>query len=251
MPSFQVDQKYTYSGSKEQFKFAGWDTSSSQNTPVDYEDNGIIVADIDYPTRGTTQRQRTKDKLYVSSIHWKGTIKKSAKLSRKNLDTSSTTDQIPYDMMQFFKFRMFVVRWKNLEGVSVPKYDLLAWFKRTYIYTGTDANNPPSVHERMMRMSTEYTGKFDILMDRPFIFPAKRDQLDFEFIIPVKDRFCFNEESEQLVSPAISIFIMSPLNRFTDIDTYTADEMHKWVITADPIVTFWYSGIIKLNFMDL
>ena len=276
MPRYQIDPKYTYTGDLIDFSIP-WKESYEDSTQLDafLDSNTKIItplwpildkyADSSVPSNA----RRQGSKVQMTSLRLKGSMYMNPNyLYRLILGTdypsASTHSQVPAITTQFFNMRFFLIKW----SASFSGYDdaqsIRQWFIRTFVYYGNGGGNSfaivPSVHEKLMRMSTEYTGQFQILADKCFTVTSKHPVLDIDWVIPLKERLSWDPDSSSTTSespqqPRFSIVILGPYNSSIDFDPTTSQMAFTNKlsdISANSMNHFLYfKYILKMNFIDL
>lgn len=165
---------------------------------------------------------------------------------------------------RWFKLRFMVVEFEK--GLSTDQDDIYTWFVNTYCpYRDKttehgDLADCISVHSNVLRMTTPYTGKFNILMDRPILISSAKPMYQLDVNIPINRQYIFEEATQKLISPNIACFILPPLSYEVDMDPasgfdYNLAFLHNYMdSTATGYTSMpWFNYTIwqKLNYTDL
>lgn len=233
----------------------------------------IFLPPFQYPELGNLHTQRKGNRITITSLRVKLQFRMNEVLLRKwNIwDTEKTyTDmftngfKLPLNQQLYFKMRLFLLKVDDdIDMTNEQKF--LNWFAATYCYyrapTTTPADEGPqsilpstpgpiSVHSNVLRLTTPWTGKFNILVDKKFTVKGTRPQFGLDMTIPLKQEFVFKEGANDLLYPKYHLFLVGPQSFEVDQDV------------PDSAFTEAPSGIknmklfdiyswTKLNFVDL
>lgn len=249
-----VSPKFTYSQSTGFLSvYRGTGASNpSQNGMFRYDDledlsEYVYMPTIAFPAIGNGHSARKSNRITVTSIRIKMTFQAlQVHLQQTNWFASTTytptgsNANIPLNPQMFAKFRLYVVQVDD--DIPMTRQKFLNWFYATHcvyrnysvaeeIY-GPDQGNvtpkpgPTSVHSSVLRTTTPWTGKFNILADRKFILNVRRPQFDIDMTIPLRKEYVFDEQydaNSKLLYPKLYVFILPPLSFEVDVDPWTYD----------------------------
>lgn len=277
-----VSPKFTYSQGKS-FIYVhrtAQTTYSFQNGMFDYNNitdlsNYIFMPEINFPLPGNGHSARKSNRITVTSIRVKMHFCMDPVLLRMNAlhGTSYTysglTDNIPLNPLVFAKFRLFLVSVDD--DIEVSRQKILNWFYATHClyrnasnpeelrgpsYTQvTPVPGPTSVHSNVLRTTTDWTGKFNILADRKFTVRTRKPYFDIDMTIPLRKEYVFDEQydaNSKLLYPKLYLFILPPLSYEVDVDPISAGSYatsDTSSVVNDKMFTVYYWT--KLNFVDL
>lgn len=219
-------------------------------------DNICFFPTIALPDRGNKHDERNGNRITVNTIRWKLNVRLLPRFlpqygcpffnKQENIDYSpidpllvspSTVPQAGNEFsasqQRWFKFRLLAVQFED--GLQMDKKQFYMWFYSTFCPISTDmgfegatperpcliVNRPISVHSNVLRMTTAWTGKFNILMDRCFTVYSTRPAVSFDLTIPLNKQYRFEETvtpDSPLLSPNIWLALMPPQSMLTDID---------------------------------
>lgn len=276
MPRYQIDPKYTYIGDEEQFDIPWLETSDSQSQLETFLDNNTKIITPLWPildkyadTSVPSNARRQGSKVQMTSLRLKGSFMMNSnflqKLYLQTASPSTTTyTQWPAITYQFFNMRFFLIKWSASFSQQDIASSIRDWFLRSFVYYGAGTSGGfstvPSVHEKLMRMSTEYTGQFQILADKCFTITSKHPTLDIDWVIPLKERLSWDPDStssttEAPQQPRFSIIVLGPYNPFCDIDPSTRDistsNTYNSLQSSFMLHFVYFKYILKMNFIDL
>lgn len=220
---------------------------------------------VNLPAKGNGHNLRSGNRITVTSIHWKCTLTPTQylPLNMNHLlnDGPTAMQQVPCNDSFFMKFRYMLVQFDD--DLQMTDTSIYQWFKDTFcfctdpgsLYPAGDPN-PVSVHSSVMRLTTPWISKFQILTDRKFIITSKHPQLDIDVTIPIRRQYIFDETATSanvgLITPNIMLFIIGPLNWNTDVDSITRlNYANNYSGTSDSHYLFNANSWTKLNFIDL
>ncbi len=235
----------------------------------------VIAPSINLPSLGNTHTHRRGNRITVTSIRLKLSMRLHPRWAFAYQPNTSpvtakyTDTQIPQlaPSRRFFKMRFMVVQFND--DMTITNEEIASWFFRTYCYFKDDErhivddNNPfkepISVHSNIMRLTTPYTGKFNILMDKPITWYSTRPLQQLDINIPLNKSFVFSEEDQdKLLFPNIWCFLLPPLNFLTDVDPLTRYDFSLYYARPsgpdghDLAWNFCNIDVFaKLNFVDL
>lgn len=180
-------------------------------------------------------------------------IPNSAQTSVQHLQTQPNFN-LRYD--GFSKWRIFVIDFDR-EFANMTAADLMQWFMETYCY---DTESTPaddywyehsvSTHESLMRVTTPWTGRFRILLDKKFSLSDAKTDANISLTIPINKTYEFEEDSNNLLYPNLRVFLLPPMSWVSDIDLPSAMLMSK--IQDGATKTLWHiHSFTKVNFIDL
>lgn len=237
-------------------------------------DGGIFRPEIKLPSLGNTHTHRRGNRITVTSIRLKLHLRLPPRWCYAfQPNTSPVTDTFEPDIRmastnkRFFKFRFMVVQFND--DTVVTDNLIATWFFRTYCYFKNDTRldvqqpavvctEPISVHSNILRLTTNYTGKFNILMDKPITITSRSPLQTFDITIPLNRSYVFDEiDADKLLFPNIHLFILPPLNWEADMDPLSAYELMSYFNSATSTQPTYNFNLInidyfaKLNFVDL
>lgn len=277
-PKFTYGQGYNYL----QIVRTATSTDASKNgmfdysarTPVELEQN-CIMPPIAFPAIGNGHSARKSNRITVSSIRVKMTFQMNGEfllrfhwLATQSYQIGQYT-KVPLNPTMFLKCRLFLISVDD--DIEMTREKLFNWFYSTHclyryptvdevlngpsVSTITTAPGPTSVHSSVLRTTTDWTGKFNVLADRKFTIRPTKPQFDIDMTIPLRKEYVFDEkydETSELLYPKLYLFILPPLSYEVDVDPYTAAYAKSTAAdqTFNPICFYVYSWC-KLNFVDL
>lgn len=271
MPRYPIEPKFTYSQGSEQFFFPT-KTNVGNNgniySKASLETETVSSSPFCFPTyvlpeRGNNHNQRHGNRITVTSIRTKINIVLRS-------DFCADTSYSPFDYLdpleqtytndtaikRFMKMRYVVVQFDD-DLVITPQV-LSQWFYSTYCYFRaptteiTDLVDAPiSVHSNVLRITTPFTAKFNILTDRCFTVVSSRPSISFDITVPLNKQYIFEEGTDNLIHPNIWQFVIPPLNWLVDVDPLTYQQ-YRQVDSLSSIKNFAdFYYFTKLNFIDL
>ena len=271
-----ISPKFTYSQGSQQFwvRTAPSGSTSDQNgmfLPVfSATYNNVIMPPFKFPEMGNTHYDRKGNRITITSLRLKVHFKLWEDLLRRWQpgDTTNTYSSIfsagqslPLNPLMFFKMRLFLLRIDD--DIDITPQKLLNWYLATYCYyrnptadpsplgphvSGADQDPAPiSVHSNVLRLTTPWTGKFNVLADRKFTVRTTKPIFDIDMTIPMKKEFVFSEDSNDLLYPKYYIVIFGPLSKEVDVDPSTSALIGYNSEYRLGTVYTW----TKLNFVDL
>lgn len=283
MTRFPIEPHFVYSQGYDTTTFPSWNEynqymghANGNLYNMDSFTGRVFKPQINLPALGNTHTHRRGNRITVTSIRTKIHINLDPRWCSIYRDTSVPIGQQFENMYQnapavkrFFKCRFMVVQFND--ELEITETELGKWFHATYCYFMNPAYNPPapadnylnypiSVHSNILRLTTPYTGKFNILMDKPFTLVSTRPQQLIDVNIPLNKSYVFDEDDPtKLLFPNIWMFILPPLNVLTDMDPLTSIQLRNWYnketvddndkINVFPFIQiYWFA---KLNFVDL
>lgn len=281
MTRFPIEPHFVYSQGSDSITFPSWNaykTYLPDQTGNIYNDvsfpTNVFLPTIQLPALGNTHTHRRGNRITVTTIRTKIHISLHPRWSAVYMPNSAPSGTRFTDLEQctpatkrFFKLRFMVVQFNDeihVDADEIAKwfYSTYCWFKaqpNTVIPSGNYINQPISVHSNIMRLTTPYTGKFNILMDKPFTMVSTRPQQVLDINIPLNKSYVFDEDDPtKLLFPNIWMFILPPLNFETDMDPLTYYQIERFY-NSDPyedekpnqwafLNLDWFA---KLNFVDL
>ncbi len=261
MPRYPVDPHYTYNASSRTFSLPHLSTSV---TNLEWADviNNIHIFEPVWPTPAArAPAGRTTNKCMLSSISIHGTLFLDSAMLGIGTSSISTNVQLPHNMKFSSSWRFMVIKWNPYLNQAAPtETDVANWYYRTFVYyTNTvedpdnDHYNLPSAHCNLMRMSTEYTGTFQIVADKRFWLTADKPRVEISWQVPLNERATFDPESQEAgapITPVYSICIIPPFS-YGDFDSVTRSFMYanRGISTTHVLASL--DSIVKLNFVDL
>lgn len=276
MPRYQIDPKYTYSGAEITFDIPSSETTDDASMLAQYLSNNTKIitplwpildkyADSSVPSNA----RRQGSKVQMTSLRLKGSINLNFNFLQRlylqsSSPSSSTFTQWPTITYQFFNMRFFLIKWSSSFTQQEDDSAIREWFLRTFVYYGQPTSNQfstvPSVHEKLMRMSTEYTGQFQILADKCFTLTSKHPVLDIDWVIPLRERLSWDpdstsSDSEAPQQPRFSIIVLGPYNPYIDMDPSTRNifstNTNSSLLSYQMLHFAYFKYILKMNFIDL
>ncbi|ANC51562.1 capsid protein [Bovine faeces associated circular DNA virus 2] len=276
-PKFTYGQGYNHvqirvtANSTNAWKNGMFDYSSRTDTEMAQH---VIMPNIEFPVIGNGHSNRKSNRLTVSSIRVKMNFCMDGECLRKfnwfsSAETVTGSSQLPLNPHLFLKFRLFLLSVDD--DIEVSRNKLLNWFLATHcmyryptveeVLKGpsdtavTDTPGPTSVHSSVLRVTTDWTGKFNVLADRKFTISAKNPQFDVDMTIPLRKEFVFDENydaTSKLLYPKLYLFILPPLSWEVDCDVMTSYFCkHYQSSSAIAPLCFHVYSWTKLNFVDL
>lgn len=283
MPRFTVPPKFIYTqGAGTYYLEYSINNNNSvrRNGMYDPVEASIISPTIELPDIGNGHNCRKSNRITVTSIRYKLSITLNNNVLAKyawsdpNEVASFKNAQVPPNPCQFFKFRYFLLSID--EDVRFTKFDFYRWFYSTYCFyrnasvtpveqgpNSSDAfanivPGPISVHSNVLRMTTPWTGKFNILADKMFTVTSKHPQLSLDFTIPINREYVWDEVytpgASTLLYPKIYAVIVGPQSFEIDTDPVNFNIIQNAGSSSNSYVSVplahlrWWS---KLNFIDL
>lgn len=283
MPRLRLEPKFTYRQECEYFYQFPYSSSGEQyqtREKLEAKDNNpgvmyflnssfgtslispFFFPQVNLPGKGNGHNLRNGNRITVTSIHWKCTLTPSQylPLNMKQIIQYAPSDmkQVPCNNMFFMKMRYMLVQFDD--DLVMTDATIYKWFKDTFCFCTAQAGSPiesdpypVSVHSNVMRLTTPWISKFQILTDRRFVITNKHPQIDIDVTIPIKRQYIFDENETQpnlgLITPNIMLFIIGPLNWQTDVDSITRLNFADGFFNNHPL--FSVHSWTKLNFIDL
>lgn len=269
MPRYPLEPKFTYAQGYHDFYFPKYSSSGVNGNIYDnnimattsQSDSPIGFPQYTIPSRGNNHNERHGNRITITSIRTKLNIVMQpnfCSITSDNpfaLHSSSSTYTNASPIKRFMKMRYFVVQFDD-DLVITPAV-IAQWFYSTYCYfrnapTGfTDPVDAPiSVHSNVLRITTPFTAKFNILCDRCFTLVSSRPSVSFDITVPLNKQYIFEEGTDNLIHPNIWQFVMPPLNLSVDVDPLTRIQY----LSQQPTSQFTFADsyyFTKLNFIDL
>lgn len=271
MPRYPIEPKFTYSQGGEYIWFPllsnkGKNANIYNTTTLSATslgDSPFCFPVYTLPERGNNHNQRHGNRITITSIRTKINLSLYPEFC-------SCTSYSPFDytnssehtytnepaQKRFMKMRYFVIQFDD--DLVINPQVLSQWFYSTYCYYRnpaeaiTDATDAPiSVHSNVLRITTPFTAKFNILCDRCFTVVSSRPSISFDITVPLNKQYIFEEGTDTLIHPNIWQFVVPPLNWEVDVDPLT----YQQYLQADSAsynkqyAHFYY--FTKLNFIDL
>lgn len=221
-------------------------------------DQICFFPNITLPDRGNKHDERNGNRITVNTIRWKLCLRLTPRfLPQAGCPFFNKQDAVNYGtplvdpsltpqrtadfftQQRWFKFRLLAIQFED--GLQMDKKNFYLWFYSTFCPISTDmgytgvtperpamiCNRPISVHSNVLRMTTTYTGKFNILMDRCFTMYSSRPIMSFDLTIPLNKQYRFQETVEPdspLISPNIWLALLPPQQLLTDMDPVSAHQ---------------------------
>lgn len=276
-----VSPKFTYGQDVKYVRlFLGANTSNSyKNGMFDYNQAATVMPSIvnmppiEFPLVGNGHSARKSNRITVTSVRIKmnfqlvsGVMSRTSIFS-DNIIPNSQSASIPLNPAIFMKYRLFLVQVDD--DIEITEKKILNWFYATHCYYRspsvdevvkgpgetdiTTSPGPISVHSNVLRLTTPWTGKFNVLADRKFTVKVTKPQFDIDMTIPLRKEFVFDEDytvNSKLLYPKLYCFVLPPLSWEVDVDPFTADYCRSRTSAKDDMVFYVYSWT-KLNFIDL
>lgn len=240
-----------------------FDTNFSSDLP------SVVMPAFQFPQMGNTHYDRKGNRITLTSLRVKlHFLLREEFLRRWNIfddeksysDMFTNGESLPLNPLQWFKMRLFLLRIDD--DLVINEQKIINWFCSTFTFyraptsaevvkgpneSGACTPGPISVHSNVLRLTTPWTGKFNILADRKFTVRVTKPSFDIDMTIPLKKEFVFSEDDDTLLYPKYYLVLMGPLSY--EVDT---DIVNKAFITANRSVQIAtvYSWT-KLNFVDL
>lgn len=282
MTRFPIEPHFVYSQGFDTTTFPSWNGYHVENARANgniYNETtfvqNVFLPNINLPALGNTHTHRRGNRITVTTIRTKIHMVLNPRwcsVFRPNTSPGSThftdLEMSTPAIKRFFKCRFMVVQFND--ELHIDAEEIGKWFYATYCWFMNDydqeadanyINQPISVHSNILRLTTPYTGKFNILMDRPITITSTRPQQVLDVNIPLNKSFVFDEDDPtKLLFPNIWAFILPPLNFYTDVDPLTAYQLKDWYAKPEssvatqadsqfPFLQTMYFA--KLNFVDL
>lgn len=270
MPRYPLEPKFTYSQGQVSFSLPktsdkGYNGNIYGSDLLNATDSTNPIATPVYtlPGRGNNHSQRHGNRITITSIRTKLNFVLSppfcANTENYNPFYSPLREYYTYyggyPCKRFFKFRYFVVQFDD--DLEVTKKVLSEWFYSTYCLfkepteQHAQANQYPiSTHSNVLRITTPYTAKFNILCDKSFTLVSNRPSVSFDITLPLNKSFIFEEDTDNLIHPNIWQFIVPCLNWFVDVDPLTSTQYAQDPRSSSYVFCDMYYWT-KLNFIDL
>lgn len=263
-PYVTADSGYTLSPTYQLYPTSNWVPFPATPLPVNASgwEKGIVTPNVTMPVLGTKHNERVGDRIRVTKLRLKMLLTMDSWLCTRiegnpfnNIPydrTSNPTgvvEQYNYDnsesnaVKRWFKFRFFIVEFSKSLTLSPAK--LYQWFQETFcpfmeentLQIQSYKDRPISVHSNVLRMSTDWTGEFNILCDRCFTWYNNKPQFSLDLTIPINREYKFREGTDELLSPNIVCFLLPPLNLISDMDPLSrAQYQLAWTGTGHPSI---------------
>lgn len=283
-PYVQLEPKYTYTVGHDWIRWPfnpQYPATESQNIwspgvhfPATFTDASccLFTPSTTLPTLGTAHNQRIGNKISLQSFRFRIYVNLAPEFACPNEGNpfSSNSDHhksaIANDdsytfPKRWFKMRLFVIQFDNsIDTMTPTKFG--DWFFSTYlpfrdtiVTTSTDpGTRPVSVHSKMLRQSTKWTGTFNILLDKCFTLYSNKPQILLDYTIPLNYTYTWRDDGTLQTPKNIICVLMPPLQWFTDVDPYTSKQYRNafngnWYADVEKWFTFDY--FVKTNFTDL
>lgn len=166
-------------------------------------------------TQGTKEDQRIGNKVYLKSLQMLINVQLKQPALKffncENFDTSKFSSVVGTDYYKFqdilsgeaitpakFKFRLMLVRF---EDTTFQDTSINDWFNSTFVpqyYVGNDAVDAFGAitnQSKMLRESTTYTGKFQILYSKSFTVNSKKGHKFVKFDWNFKENLTLNSNN--------------------------------------------------------
>lgn len=277
-----VSPKFTYSQGKNYIYInrSGLSSYASQNGMFDYSSisdlsNYVFMPEINFPLPGNGHSARKSNRITVTSIRVKmhfsmdSILLRMPSLHGTYYNVSGLNSSIPLNPTVFAKFRLFLISVDD--DIEVTRQKLLNWFYCTHcLYRSqtapeelrgpsftqvTPTPGPTSVHSNVLRTTTDWTGKFNVLADRKFTVRTRKPFFDIDMTIPLRKEYVFDEDytiNSKLLYPKLYLFILPPLSYEVDVDPSSfaeyASSSSSSTLTDKMFEVFYWT---KLNFVDL
>lgn len=262
-------------------------------------DNHLLCAPVpELPTVGNGHEHRSHSRITVTSIRWKLTLELNWDLVRNGtlapttgpLDAEYQTfptpssAQFPPNPAQFYKFRYMMIQFD--EDLAINPGAVLNWFYSTYCYyrqpTVDPEAQPPtensyeqlkygvipgpiSVHSNILRVTTPWIGKFNVLADKCFTITSTRPRVSIDLTIPINKVYQWDDETDDfytsggLVRPHIYCFVLPPLSFEQDVGEfdrryftyYVNNYVEGFNPSAGGYPYIYWNSWMKLNFVDI
>lgn len=185
----------------------------------------------------------------------------------------------PANKQQVYHFRFLVVEFD--EDLAIYPAKILNWFYSTFTMyrnnfetpslptpatapTYSNTIPPPvSVQSKVMRITTPWVGKFNILADKQFCLSASSPMQKVDLKIPINKTFKFDDDQfftdlgvNYLLYPHIYAFILPPLSYETDFGYWDAIQLQQSNLNSDytdssHVDLCNYYSWAKLKFVDI
>lgn len=286
MPKLQLETKHTYSYGSTSVSFPLVRDSSAfysmwpVETFTNYDNWGTQPALKTFmpllPQQGTKHNDRVGNKIHVLSIRYMLTLELGSHLSTMSLgnpfNTLEYTDSNPEGWRPYASnFGTLPKRWLKMrimlikfdKGLNVSPLYFMQWFKSTYLQyrerpsavASTLLRQPVSVHSQVLHMTTEYTGKFNILFDKCVTLYSNNAQYTIDYTVPLNMTFEFDEENTTtLLSPNLLFIIVPPIDVDVDVDDLTRYQYLTAIGEQEyvsEIEMYHMYAACKMNYMDL
>lgn len=226
-----------------------------KTTPV-----GLVFNSV-YPTSGTDQDERVGNKINLTSFVLDGflNIVETSYPFRLQTDTtdvikscggtigtgsgviSSTTDTLPtfkFPQPWYAKFRFILIKHKPDYVVT----DAVAWFKKNFVYMATTPTY--SNQCKVLRESTEDTGKFSIISDTMHKLSLTSNNKHIVFTHKLFNQTMTFKDSTTITPSNLqyTFMIIPPLSHY--------DRSHSITDFPDDNVDVEFTCNLKLNYKD-
>lgn len=269
MPRVRLNNKFTYSNdavyvdlhavNEATLKGRNGNLYTTETIPYD-----MLFPVFNFPQLGNNHDQRHGNRITITSVRYKTMINLNPIFLTNSSNgpfSSGATDGTTSPPKRFFKFRYMLVQWDDDIANSVDEVYIFKWFLRSYCWaippTRTEepivaadySDAPVSVHSNLLHETTEYIAKFNILCDKCLTLTNTKQQISLDITVPLNKTYCFDEDNPNLLLyPHLTLFILPPLNGYTDIDPLSLKQM----LAQNRLVNLCTCyNFTKLNFIDL
>lgn len=272
MRRFPIEQQFTYNQGYDNIQFPAYANRGNNANIFDknalYDSQPInspfMFPAYTLPLKGTGHSNRKGDRITVTSLRLKlNIVMNSWFCGQTQYDpfyySGGNEDSVVLSndttIKRFFKMRYMLIQFDD-DFVVDSEY-IAKWFYSTYCYyknpadTITDPVDAPiSVHSNVMRITTPFTAKFNILTDRCFTLVSNKPSLSLDITVPMHKSYIFDEGTDNLIHPNIWQIILPPLSWQIDVDPITRQQYHYQQPTTKTTLAKIYYWT-KLNFVDL
>lgn len=169
------------------------------------------------------------------------------------LDGNSLITNFPHGTLTdlYGRFRIMVVKFQK----TMSEQDIADWFKATYIYFNTAANNLSifqSIHQTKLRESTAYTGKFKIMYDKKIKMGRKKNVKMCNIPIKINQNLNFentNNHSTDDNFKHIYGIVIGPCNNVLDLDAVSAESARNFSTAYHEYA--YCGGVVKYEYYDM
>lgn len=285
-PYVQLEPKYTYTVGHDVIRWpsqpqtptnTGNNIWTSVHFPSSFTDAlaAVFAPASTLPTLGTGHNNRIGNKITLSSLRYRIYVRLHDEIccpntgnpfsdnSERSPSQIALTSSLPVIPKRWFKMRLFVIQFDNTYSVT-PSF-VCGWFYSTFLpfsdnqsgqpsVPGGNIYEPVSVHSKLLRMSSNYSGNFNILLDKCFTIYSNKPQILLDYTVPLNMQFSWRDDGTLQTPKNIVCFILPPMNWDVDVDPWTAYQ-YRWAYDhnayADTDKWFLFDYFTKVNFTDL
>lgn len=262
MPRIKIEEKHTYRNSSLTLYGNADPNAVTEPGAINFTRALVPV----YPDQGTDVNNRIGRKIQATSIVCEGLVRLNDEYTPGSIMafytnhlkstvgqdsgfTNATSAAFSSSQLSV-AIRHFVVETTpdDLAGILTPE-----WFQQLVIQNGTKPVT--SLAMEVKRESTEYTGTFNILMDKTYHLSLKSPVLHYKQIIPWKRTLNFDQSNA--VDPTNKViveFFLGPQMIYQDYGSHAFGAYlgRQFNLDNDLFVNVGFlDGTLKLNFIDL